>query len=415
MQTNQTFAILFWLNKCRTKKGKASLFVRVTINGQRKEISVNRDVSILEWDPTAQRVTGRGNEAKEINDHLTVVKNKILKCYDKLEIRGETVTAEMVKNEYIGKRIERKKVIEVFIFHLDRMSKEVEQEVTAQSTYDKYEDTLNHLKKFISLTYKVSDKYLDEVDYSFISDFENYLSVTLALHNNTAMKYVSITKTIFRMANKRGWLIVNPVAAFSCSFNFGEPTRLELHELEDMYHKNMPVKRLEEAKDIYVFMCYTGFGYSDTKQLTNENIFWGIDKQLWISKERQKTDGFECVPLLPIPMQILEKYKNHPYCKSRGTLLPVRANSNFNGYLKEIAAICHINKELTTHTGRHTFATSVTLENDVPIETVGKMLGHNSIKSTQRYARVTRKKISNNMNDLKSKLYPVLKNAETGS
>src|SRR5205085_10504165 len=142
---------------------------------------------------------------------------------------------------------------------------EVEQNVTAQSTYDKYDDTLNHLKNFIELTYKVSDKYLDEIDYSFISDFQNYLSVNLRLHNNTAMKYISITKTIFRMANKRGWLIANPVAAFSCSFNYGEPMRLELHELEVIYQKDMPVKRLEEARDIYVFMCYTGFGFSDTR------------------------------------------------------------------------------------------------------------------------------------------------------
>lgn len=415
MNTNQTFTILFWIKKKRTKNGKAPLFARITIDGERKEISVNRNVSILDWDANAQKISIRGEEAKEINDHLTIMKSKLLKCYDKLELRNERITAEALKNEYIGKKVERKKVLEVFTFHLNRMAKEVKSEKTAQSTYDKYEDTFNHLQKFIFVTYKVSDKYLDETDYSFIADFENYLSVTLCLSNNTSMKYVSITKTIFKMANQRGWLIVNHIAAFSCSFKYGEPLRLELHELVDMHLKPMPVKRLEEAKDVYVFMCYTGFGYSDTQQLTSENIFWGIDKQLWISKERQKTDGFECVPLLPIPLEIIEKYKNHPYCKSHGTLLPVRANSNFNGYLKEIAAICHINKELTTHTGRHTFATSVTLENDVPLETVGKMLGHNSIKSTQRYARVTRKKISNNMNNLKSRLYPEVGKVINGS
>jgi len=124
----------------------------------------------------------------------------------------------------------------------------------------------------------------------------------------------------------------------------------------------------------------------------------------WIAKDRQKTDGFESVPLLDIPLAIIEKYKSHPYCISTGKLLPVNTNQRFNAYLKEIAAICNINKELTTHSGRHTFATSVTLENDVPMETVGKMLGHHSIKSTQRYARVTRNKINRNMNDLKEKL-----------
>lgn len=414
MSTQQTLSILFWIKKLRTKNGKAPLFARITIDGKRKEIATNRNISVLEWDASAQRVAGRSVEAKEINDRITIIKSKLLKCFDSLELRGEYISVESLKNEYIGKRVERKKILDVFTFKLTRISLEVENNKTAKSTYNKYEDTFNHLKQFIKTSYETSDCYLDEIDYSFIADFENYLSVTKSLHNNTSMKYVSITKSIFRMANQRGWIKHNPVAAFSCSFNYNEPLRLEMHELEDMYRKEMPVKRLEEAKDIYVFMCYTGYGFSDTKQLTREHIFFGIDKQLWVSKERQKTEGFECVPLLPIPLEIIEKYKNHPYCISSGTLLPVRANSNFNAYLKEIAVICHINKELTTHTGRHTFATSVTLENDVPLETVGKMLGHSSIKSTQRYARVTRKKISNNMSNLKAKLFPESKAAKTG-
>ena len=218
------------------------------------------------------------------------------------------------------------------------------------------------------------------------------------------MKYVSMTKSIFLMANQRGWITTNPVDSFSCTFEWSDPLRLEMHELEAMYLKEIKTRRLEEARDTYVFMCYTGFAFIDAFQLTEENIFWGIDKQKWIARDRQKTDGTECVPLLDIPLAILEKYKQHPYCQNTGKLLPIHSNQRFNGYLKEIADICGINKELTTHTARHTFATTVTLENNVPLETVGKMLGHKSIKSTQRYARVTRKKICNDMTALKTKL-----------
>lgn len=405
MKAQSTFSILFWLSKNRIRNGKAQLFARITVEGKRAEIATHCEVSPLEWDSRAQMVVGKSQEAKEINNHLAIVKAKLLKCQSQLEVRNEALTSEKIKNEYVGKRPERKKITEAFQFWLDRIQEEVNKKKKAQATYNKYDDTFNHIKNFIRQQYKVSDKYLDEVDFSFITDFEYYLSVTLNLHNNTSMKYVSQAKTIFRMATKRGWILINPVASFSCSFEYGEPLRLELHELESMYRKEMPVRRLEEARDTYVFMCYTGYAYSDTEQLSAENIFWGIDKQLWITKDRQKTEGPECVPLLPIPLEIIEKYKNDLFCKTRGKLLPVRPNSKFNGYLKEIAAICHINKELTTHTGRHTFATSVTLENDVPLETVGKMLGHKSIKSTQRYARVTRKKIANNMQVLKKKLF----------
>lgn len=177
-----------------------------------------------------------------------------------------------------------------------------------------------------------------------------------------------------------------------------------MEELNALVTKEISIVRLAEARDCYVFMCYTGFAYEDAFGLGPENIFIGIDGQKWITKDRQKTDQAECVPLLPIPMEIINRYRDHPFCSAHGKLLPVRSNQRFNGYLKEIAAICGINKELTTHTARHTFATTVTLENDVPIETVSKMLGHRSIKTTQRYAKVTRKKISQNMSVLKEKL-----------
>lgn len=415
MEAKQTFTILFWLVKNRLKNGKAPISARITINGQRTELSTQREVSLTMWNPEAQMATGKTQEAKDVNNHLAVIKTKILACQTKIESRQKEATAEAIRNEYVGKRPERKKVIEAFNFWMERLKKSVDEKKKSQATYDKYDDTRQHLKAFILHQYKVTDMYLDEVSYAFVTDFEFYLSTTKKLSQNTLMKYISQTKTIFRMANGRGWLPVNPVATFSCSFDWSDPLRLEMHELEEIFQKELKAKRLEEVRDTYVFMCYTGFAYIDAFHLTEENIFWGIDKQKWIARDRQKTDGTECIPLLDIPLQILEKYKRHPFCVNSGKLLPINSNQRFNGYLKELAAVCGINKELTTHTARHTFATTVTLENDVPLETVGKMLGHKSIKSTQRYARVTRKKISNNMNELRTKLLPAVLKTKTGS
>lgn len=415
MQHSSTFSILFWLQKSKLKNGKAPIMARVTVNGERKELSTNRQATPFEWSSEAQMLLLKTQEAKDLNNHLAIMKGKILNCQSKLEARGELVTAEAIKNEYNGKRIERKKVLEAFSFWMERLQKSVDEKKKSQATYNKYDDTRKHLKDFILHQYKVGDKHLDEVSFSFITDFEFYLSTTKKLSQNTLMKYISQTKTIFKMANERGWLPLNPVASFSCSFDWSDPLRLEMHELEDIYNKEMQTKRLEEVRDTYVFMYYTGFAYIDAFNLKEENVFWGIDKQKWIARDRQKTDGTECVPLLPIPLQIIEKYKRNPACLNNSKLLLINSNQRFNAYLKEIAAICGINKELTTHTARHTFATSVTLENDVPLETVGKMLGHKSIKSTQRYARVTRKKISNNMKELRTKLLPVAVEVKTGS
>ena len=404
MLTQSTFSILFWIRKNKIKNGKAPIQCRITVDGSQAEISTQREVSLVEWDPRSQTVTGRSQQAKDINNHLSVMRSKLLACQTKIEARNEQPTAEAIKNEYIGKKLERKKILDAFNFWMERLEEQVQKKKRSKATYNKYEDAKEHLEHFIQHQYKVRDFFLDEVTYSFITDFEYYLSVTKKLANNTAMKYVSITKSIFKMANQRGWMPTNPVASFSCAFEWNDPLRLEMHELDTVWKKEIPVRRLEEVRDTYVFMCYTGFAYIDAFNLTQENIFWGIDKQQWIARDRQKTDGTECVPLLNVPLQIIQKYKSHPYCNNTRKLLPIHSNQKFNGYLKEVAAICGINKDLTTHTARHTFATSVTLENDVPLETVGKMLGHKSIKSTQRYAAVTRKKILNNMNQLREKL-----------
>jgi site-specific recombinase XerD len=197
----------------------------------------------------------------------------------------------------------------------------------------------------------------------------------------------------------------NTITHFKCTYDAPEREYLEMDEIMQLYQKDIQLTRLEEIRDVYVFCCFTGFAYETCYNLQPDNISKGVDGKLWISKDRQKTGIMETVPLMPIPLAIIKKYERHPYCVENNRLLPVNSNYRYNAYLKELADICGIKKHLTTHTARHTFATTVTLENDVPLETVGKMLGHKDLRSTQIYAKITKRKLSNNMKELQGKLF----------
>ena len=244
---------------------------------------------------------------------------------------------------------------------------------------------------------------LSEIRLSFITELEHYLITRDKLSNISAMKYIHTFKRIIQFAINQEWLEKNPVSQFRCTYNPPQRERLTMEEIMILFKKDLS-PRLAEVRDVFVFCCFTGFGYIDLYKLTLENIVTGIDGGKWIAKDREKTGTNERVPLLSIPLEIIDRCKDNLYCQEKGCLLPVNSNQCYNAYLKEIATICEVNKYLTTHIARHTFATTVTLENDVPIETVSQMLGHRSIKTTQLYAKVTQKKISNNMKALKDKL-----------
>jgi integrase len=191
---------------------------------------------------------------------------------------------------------------------------------------------------------------------------------------------------------------------------------LSENELQAIHAKQFSSYRINQVKDIFLFCCYTGLAYIDIKQLTPAEITIGIDGEKWIYTSRQKTDTLTHIPLLPPALEILEKYKNDPSCNNKNVLLPVMSNQKMNSYLKEIGDVCGIQKNLTFHMARHTFATTITLSNNVPIETVSKMLGHRSLKQTQHYAKILDKKVSFDMNLLRNKFGPTLKpNEKTGS
>lgn len=274
----------------------------------------------------------------------------------------------------------------------------------APGTHERYVTSLKHTKEFLEWKYNTQDIAIEKIDHAFITEYEFYLRSERKCANNTAVKYIKNFHKIINQCLANGWLDKDPFANYKSKVKEVIREFLDEKEISDIINKNLHIERLEVVRDIFIFSCYTGLAYIDVKQLTPDHIAMGIDGEKWIFKNRQKTDTTSKIPLLPVALDIIKKYENHPLCVNQNRLLPIMSNQRMNSYLKEIATLCNINKDLTFHIARHTFATTITLTNGVPLETVSKMLGHTSIKTTQHYAKIIDKKISHDMMMLRTKL-----------
>lgn len=415
MQTVTNFALLFWLKTKGANSKGVPVYCRVTINGQRTEIATGKYVNPENWQHG--RLIAKTKEEKEINQYLANFQSIITRHYDKMVENGLQITSELLKNRILGKTEKKLTFLEAFDWMMKEFGEKVAIGNRSKGSHDKMKYTRDKLVAFMKDQLKVSDILLENIKPSFVHDFEHYLTTKHSLQNNSAMKYIKISKQVLKFAVSKSKLSANPFDSFTCSYIEPDVEILEMHEILNMWHKEMPDKQLEEIRDIYIFCVFTGYAYKDSMGLEEDNIFLSINREKFITTDRAKTDQKEMVMLLDIPLQIIEKYQNHKCRLIQNKLLPQHYNSHFNKYLKVIAALCGIKKHLTHHTARHTFATTITLENDVPIETVGKMMGHKSLKSTMRYARVTKKKILNNMTVLRETLKPILKEqiTHTGS
>jgi site-specific recombinase XerD len=401
---NQNLFIRFRLFKSRGKNGKFAIYVRFTINQKRVELSTNLYVDPKIWDVTGQFAKGKTEEVQAINRRLNLIKADLNKKHLQLEALGKPITAEILKNLYLGVDENQKSLLEVMNFYYDRFGEKVTSGQKSKHSLKCVYTTREKVKLFLKHQFKRTDMQLKEIKSSFAGDFEHFLMTHEKGCSNTAMKYIRILKRILKFAVDQEWLPAHPLATFKCTYKEPARERLTMEEVVTIYTKEFDVERLTEVRDVFIFSCYTGFAYQDVFSLTADDIITGIDGEKWIVKNRAKTSTPERVPLLPIALDILDKYKHHPWCIDKNRLLPVNSNQCYNGYLKEIARICGVKKHLTTHMARHTFATTITLEHDVPIETVSQLLGHKSIKTTQIYAKVSQKKVSENMRVLKEKL-----------
>ena len=383
--------------------GKAPIYARITINEVRTEFSLKRFIEPDKWVNKGGYAKGSTEEIKNLNAHVTAVRNKLFQHYNNLVETDKHITAETVKNAYFGITEKSKTILEVFEYHNGQMKTLIGKEY-ASGTHDRYVTALKHTTEFIQYKYNCSDYPIKSVNHEFVSEYEYFLKAVRKCSHNTAIKYLTNFKKIMRICLGNGWIDKDPF--FNYHFHLREVEReiLHEHEIQAIADKEFATSRLDQVRDIFLFCCFTGLAYSDVKKLTKEHLIIGIDGERWIKINRTKTDTRSSIPILPMAQEILNKYANHPKCCADRTLLPVSSNQKMNDYLKEIAAVCEIEKNITFHIARHSFATTITLQNDVPIESVSKMLGHKSIKTTQHYAKVLDKKVSTDMQMLKEKL-----------
>ena len=321
----------------------------------------------------------------------------------------------MVTEAYSPKTTNQKTLMDAFRVHNEEFEELIKEGQGCLGSLNRYKRLKTKTEAFLKRKHRAADILLDDMDFSLAGDFAHYLITVEKIGKNTSMKYVKTLKQVIKKAVDKGWVKYNPIAGFKCSYTDPDREHLSIEEILNIYNKEISIPRLAEVRDVYIFCCFTGYAYETVYNLEPDNIFNGVDGLKWISKDRAKTKTKEMVPLLPIALEIIEKYKKHASCVQSNKLLPVNCNQRYNAYLKEVADICGITKHLTTHTARHTFATTITLENDVPLETVSNMLGHKDVRTTQIYAKITKRKISNNMKDLKEKLFNANGLLKTGS
>lgn len=404
MTIQNTFSIQFYSKKSKEKpSGDVPIYARITVNGKRAEISVKRSIHVDKWDNKKGAARGNGEYARSLNAYIDTVRNKLYEHHRRLIDKDEVITAQSVKSAYLNKGTGVKTLIEVFKYHNKQM-KAMEGKEFAKATVDRYSTTLMHLEEFISTQYNLTDISLSKLNHQFITDLDFYLRTERKCNNNSTVKYIRNVRKVVNMAVDNDWLEKDPFVKYKGTVKPVEREFLTQEELAAIEEKEFAIERLAIVRDIFVFSCYTGYSYVEVQNLTPNNIVSGIDGETWIHTYREKTGTKSNVPLLPKALEIIEKYEDHPECKRAGKLLPIRTNQKMNAYLKEIADLCGLDKRLHYHVSRHTFATTVTLTNGVPIESVSSMLGHQNIRSTQVYARVVEKKVSADMLALKDKL-----------
>lgn len=380
---NKTFGLLFYVKRAKIdSNGKAPIYVRITIDGIRSELSIKRSVEIDRWSTEAGKVKGTTEEVKSINTYIDVVRNKIYDHHKRLIDDNKKVTSEAIKNSFLGIEENQKTLVSIFQYHNKQVKALIGKEFAA-GTHERYETVLKLLQLFLEKEYKIKDIAISAINHKFITDFEFYLKSERNNVHNTAIKYIKNFKKIVRIALANGWIDKDPFVNFKATIKEVEREFLNEEEIQEVISKNLHFNRLDQVRDIFVFCCFTGLAYADVKKLSNEDIVIGIDGTKWIKTNRTKTDVKSSIPLLPTAIAILDKYKEHPEANNSNKLLPVLSNQKMNAYLKEISTLCKIDKNFSTHLARHTFATTVTLTNGVSLESVSKMLGHKSIKTTQ--------------------------------
>lgn len=398
-----TFNVLFYCKKSQPKKnGLCAVMGRVTIDGQIVQFSCKFDIDPKIWDAKAGRATGRTEQAREANRLLDKVGASLTEHYREILNRDGYVTAEKVKNAYLGidKRCET--LLKVYQRHNEDFEKMYNAGSRSWRTLYKYQNVYNLLAEFIKHRYNRSDIALIEIQPAFITDFENFLRTEKGCGSTTVWLYMMPLRKMITIAQNNGWISRDPFFEYSIKPDESDRGFLTKDEIKILMEGEFNTEEKTLVRDMFVFCCFTGFAFTDLYTMTIDNLQDSFDtKHQWLVKRRGKTNVIATVPLLDIPRKILEKYKG---TAGGDRLLPVPCYDRAKVVLKQVVKDCGIEKNVTWHMGRHTYATEICLTNGVPIESLAKMLGHKNIRTTQIYAKITHEKLSHDANLLANRL-----------
>lgn len=399
--SRSTFKVLFYLKRQNEKNGKVPVMGRITVNGTIAQFSCKLNVRPSLWDTKANKAGGKSVEAQRINEKLENIKTNIGKQYQRISDRDSYVTAEKVKNAWLGFGEGYRLLMQTFDEYLEEFGKRVGMDRTAGTLLD-YQKARKYLADFLEYEYHLTDIPFNELKREFMDKFIVYLSNIRNLRSGTIKTPVKKLHLMTYKAFQNGWIEADTFAGFKYKVEYRDRRFLTESELQAVMNVHLPNYKTAIVRDIFVFCCFTGMAYADVKKLTHADIHTDKDGDMWIIDNRTKTGTQFRVKLLPVARQLVDKYSR--LSLPGNVVFPVKDDNSMNMSLRHVARHAGLSFNPTMHTARHTFATTVTLSQGVPLETVSKMLGHKHITTTQIYAKITNDKIGRDMTALEAKL-----------
>ena len=404
MSSRNSFNLFFYINRSKQKRnGECPVMLRITLNGRSVAVSLKRSINAQIWEPAAGLAKGKTPEAVSMNSYIDAVRVRAYEKHNALLTSRDEVTPEMLRDALLNINSAKGKTLIEIWEEYNQQLKELIGKETSYANFQKYNTCLRYMKEFLVRFNKSEDIPVKLIDRHLVSKFEHYLKIDKNCQYNTTIKYMQNFKKIIKRAQHNGWLNHDPFSSIKLTLKEVDRPYLNEEELQTVMNKEFKIERLAQVRDMFVFACFTGLAYIDVHKLKHSEVERSGNGKLWIRTKRQKTGVRANIPLLDTAQQIIDKYASRNEGHNE-TVLPVISNQKMNAYLKEIADLCGIDKCLSFHIARHTFATTVTLMNGVPIESVSKMLGHKNLRSTQHYARVVDQKVGEDMEQLALKL-----------
>lgn len=406
MRSNHSFGIHFITRQ--NQKGNRTIYARIVLDKTRCELGLKQSILKEDWSSGKGAAKPRTPALKQLNTYLEEVRGKLVSHYRQLNLDDAAITAEDVKNSYLGKNA-MPKPVQMTLNRLVALHNEMMEKVLSWGTMKNYYSTGLYLQKFMAVQFSAGDIPLNSLTFQFITRFEHYIRTSPLKSgdpctNNGTMKHLERLKKMITWAHANEWIDKDPFAAYKLRFKRHEMQFLDRDELERIESRELENPMLRQVRDLFIFSCYTGLAYVDLFALKPANIITAVDGMKWIKTARKKTEIPVNIPLLTHAILILEKFSTHGHPNLWETLFPPISNQEVNRSLKLIGEICEIKKYLTFHLARHTFATTVTLQNGVPIETISKLLGHTKLSTTMVYAHVVQSKIGLDMKVLEDRL-----------